>query len=406
MSATLDEEFDEAQRWSPAGLAEQPGKDARWFATKGMIRLLVTNAMYGYSLASFFLLPKHLAVSFAASPAQIGRVTGILSTASLLCFPILGPALRRLGYRRASVLGFLLLALGAAAFPLFSRIGIAMLGARVIQGIAAAGVFAAGLAMAAAFAPKDKLAQTMGLVGSASLAMGAVAPALGEPLAARFGFTPVFLLAALAAVVGAWVSLGLPDGGRELPATGTAAPARGKALPVLATLAIVGAGYNVVMAFLAPFALRRGFPAVSGFFISYTLAALFIRVFCGRITDAFGTKRTAAGGIVIYGLVIAGIGVFGPAQRVLWGVLFGLAHGALFPALMAMLFERVPATARARLAALSNSVIHLGMMGVFAFGALAGVAGFPAVFVLTGGLVGGAAWLVERRGGMGGADNP
>jgi len=397
MSAILDEEFDEAQRWSPASPAVKPGQDSRWYATKGIVRLLVTNAMYGYSLASFFLLPKHLAVSFAATPAQIGRVTGVLSTASLLCLPILGPVLRRLGYRRASVLGFTLMGLGAAAFPLISRIGIAMLVARAIQGIAAAVVFTAGLAMSSAFAPKDKLTQTMGLVGSASLAMGAVAPAIGEPLAERFGFAPVFLLAALAAFIGAWVSLGLPEGGREPAPAATPARSRFTALPLLASLAIVGAGYNVVMAFLAPFALQRGFPVVRGFFISYTLAALFIRLFCGMITDRFGTKRTAAGGIVIYGLVIAAIGVFGPAHRVLWGFVFGLAHGALFPALMALVFERVSASARGPLAALSNSTIHLGMMGVFAFGALAGHTGFPTVFAIVGSLVGLSALLVRRR---------
>ena len=397
MSAILDEEFDEAQRWSPASQAEKPGQDTHWYATKGIVRLLVTNAIYGYSLASFFLLPKHLAVSYAATPAQIGQVTGILSTASLLSLPLLGVAMRRLGYRRASVLGFVLLGLGAAVFPLFSRIGVAMLMARAIQGVAAAVVFTAGLAMSAAFAPKDKLTQTMGLVGSASLAMGAVAPAIGELLSERFGFAWVFLLAALAAFIGAWVSLALPDGEREHAPANTPTQSKRNALPLLATLAIVGAGYNVVMAFLAPFALQRGFPVVRGFFISYTLAALFIRLFCGVITDKFGTKRTAAWGIVIYGLVIAAIGVFGPAHRVLWGFVFGLAHGALFPALMALVFERVSAAARGPLAALSNSLLHLGMMGVFAFGALAGHTGFPTVFALVGGIVGLSSVLVGRK---------
>jgi hypothetical protein len=69
------------------------------------------------------------------------------------------------------------------------------------------------------------------------------------------------------------------------------------------------------------------------------------------------------------------------------GFVFGLAHGGLFPALMARLFEGVDPAARITLAGLANGLLHLGMMSVFLLGALANHTGFALVFVSAGALV-------------------
>ncbi len=63
------------------------------------------------------------------------------------------------------------------------------------------------------------------------------------------------------------------------------------------------------------------------------------------------------------------------------GVGFGLAHGALFPALMALLFVDAEPAGRARLAGLANGVMNLGMLSVLGFGQLAKHLGLSAVFV-------------------------
>jgi hypothetical protein len=75
------------------------------------------------------------------------------------------------------------------------------------------------------------------------------------------------------------------------------------------------------------------------------------------------------------------------------GLVFGIAHGALFPALMAMLFHDTAPAARAKLAALSNGVMNLGMLTVLGFGQLANHVGLVAVFVITGLLVAASGWL-------------
>jgi len=62
------------QRLSPAILEVLPGRDEstgeQWFFSPVFVRLLATNAAFGFSISAFYLLPKHLAVSFAATPGQ------------------------------------------------------------------------------------------------------------------------------------------------------------------------------------------------------------------------------------------------------------------------------------------------------------------------------------------------
>jgi predicted MFS family arabinose efflux permease len=388
MSAPSNEEIDDNEPPSKAiaQLVSAKGGKKAWLLSPVFVRLLTTNAMYGYSLASFYLLPKYLTLTFASSPTQIGQVSGIFSLTSLLSLPILIPLLNRFGYRRVSILGYFVCALCALAFPLFKTVGLAMLCARALHGLAASVVFSAGLSLVSLYAPPGKLTEAMGLVGAASLSMGALAPALGEALSAHYGFSPVFLLAAATALLGAALSRDLPQdqnlSSPSLPgSTGT------QNLTYLTVLAIIGAGFNVVIAFLAPFALARGFHTVSEFFVSYTLSALIVRIFGGALTQRFKLTQIVKSGILLYGLVMIGIGVLGPGPRVLLGLLFGLAHGALFPAHMALLFKGATGIDRTRLAVLANSLLHLGMMSVFLFGTFADYAGYPSVFITVGSVV-------------------
>ena len=394
MSAQPDEETADIgeQCLSPAILEVFSGQDETW-GEKGLfspvfVRLLATNAAFGFSVSTFYLLPKHLAVSFAATPAQIGLVTGIFSLAAMLSVPFLGPLVERWGHRRALLRGYFLMAACAFAFTLVSRIGPVLWTLRVLQGLAASIVFAASVALVSAVAPPGRLGQAMGLSGAASLAMSAVAPAIAEALGAGYGFGYAFALAGVAALLGALASRGLPRPDQPRPSAWTRpAIPRPSIRAVLVTLVLTGAGFNVVMAFLAPFALRHGIQAVRGFFFAYTVAALGIRVLGGGLTDRLGLRRTATAGITLYGIVIAAIGLAGPAHLVWLGFGFGLAHGGLFPALMALLFEDVAPGERTWLAGLSNGVLNLGMLSVSLFGALANHAGFEVVFVLAGALV-------------------
>jgi predicted MFS family arabinose efflux permease len=80
------------------------------------------------------------------------------------------------------------------------------------------------------------------------------------------------------------------------------------------------------------------------------------------------------------------------------GLVFGLAHGALFPALMALLFHDAEPAERAKLAAFANGVMNLGMLTVLGFGQLANHFGLASVFLTTGTLVAASAFLRDKVG--------
>jgi MFS family permease len=386
------------QRQSPATQDPVLGPNAsaalprkRWM-TKPFIRLLATNMAFGFSASCFYLLPKHLTVSYRATPGMVGTVTGIFGLTCVVVVPWLGRTVNRLGLARTILLSQALMAVASLGFVLLGGVGLPMLVLRVLQGLATAGVMTAGVAMVCELAPAEKLGQAMGLAGAAGLVMNALAPAIAEPVGARFGFDWVFAMSALAAALGALAARKLPAGQRRVDVTSPLSVPR-RTRPILLALALTGAGFHVAMAFLAPLALKRDVHAVRGFFIAYTLTALAVRLGGGSLTDRLGLRRTAAFGMLVYGVFIAGLAGLGPVTIVPLGIGFGLAHGALFPALMALLFADAQPSERAKLAGFSNGVMNLGMFSVLGFGQLANHIGLPAVFVLTGALVAFSAWL-------------
>jgi MFS family permease len=384
--------LDDRQRVSPAARVFIPGANEhtgpspkRWWSGP-FIRLLATNAAIGFSISCFYLLPKHLTIAYAASPGQVGAVVGVFGLMCVLVVPWLGRAVNRLGLPRTLVVGQILLGACAFAFASLSGIGAAMMLLRALQGLATAGVMTAGVAMVCELAPAHKLGQAMGLAGAASLIMNAIAPAIAEPIGTHYGYGWVFAMSGATALLGAMVARRLP-GSAEIAASSTRLPLPRHAFAVLVALAVTGAGFHVVMAFLAPLALSRGIETVGGFFVAYTVAALAMRTVGSSLSDRLGLARAAVAGIFTYGIFIAAIAAVGAMSLVGLGFGFGLAHGVLFPALMALLFHETPPGDRSRLAAFANGVMNLGMLTVLGFGQLANQAGLVAVFVLTGVLV-------------------
>jgi predicted MFS family arabinose efflux permease len=318
---------------------------------------------------------------------------GIFGLTCVLIVPWLSRWINALGLRRSLTYSFLLLAASSLAFVFPGQVGIGMLLLRTLQGLATAGVMTAAVAMACELAPPQKLAQAMGLAGAASLIMNAIAPAVAEPIGAAYGFIWVFGLSGVAALVGAWIAGGLPAGPIQIQVEART-PFSRRSVTILAALALSGAGFNVVMAFLAPLALSRHMDVVRGFFVAYTVAALGVRILGSRMTEWLGLQRTAMLSLLGYGTAIAAIAGLGPKTIVLLGLGFGLAHGALFPSLMALLMVDVEPTARTRLSSYANGVLNLGMLSVTGFGLVANHAGLVAVFISTGAMMAASVWVL------------
>jgi MFS family permease len=371
--------------------------------SRPFIELVVAQALFGFAYATFLLLPKLLAVSYGATAREIGFVMAAFGVVSLATIPLVGPVVSRLGRRRTLILGNLLLAGSALAFVLVTRAGLAAAVLRGLHGVAWSLFFAAGMSLVADIAPPSRLGQAIGLYGGAALAMNAIAPAVAEPIAAHFGGKPVFVLSAAVALAGAWFCRRLPVGvasvGSSAPANGVRPPRTGL-VPVFVVLTVGGLAAAGMFTFVAPFALAHGIPTVRGFFIAYTATALGVRVAGARLTDWAGHRRSALAGGVGYGVVVMVMGLFGPGHLALIGAAFGVAHGIVFPAVMALILQGASSAVRPRLLALANGAINLGIVGVGLLGAAAQHLGYPAVFVATGAVTFGSALLLLLPAGL------
>jgi len=370
-----------------ASRAADPPLVSRAFAD-----VIVAQLFFGFAYSTFVLLPKLLAVAYGASAREIGAVMATFGVLSLAVSPAIGPIAKRLGLRRTMTAGDLVLAVSAIGFMFVQSAGPFAALLRGLQGIAWALCFGAGMALCAEVAPPARLGQALGIFGAASLGMNAVAPVIAEPIAAHFGARPVFALAAAAALVGARLCRRLPadTGDKRPPAPAPSEPrpdgwsAVRERAPVFVVLGVGALAAGSMFTFVAPFALSRGVGAVGRFFAAYTLAALASRFALARFADRTGHRPVALTGGVGYGLAVIAMGALGPAHLVAVGAAFGLAHGIVFPALMALVLSGVPGTERPRLLGWANGAMNLGIVGLAPLGSVAGAIGYPAVFVATG----------------------
>lgn len=380
-----------------------PGESDVLF-TPAFVRLLAMQAAYGFSFSMFFLLPKYLAAA-RATPTQIGFVMGGFGVACVLTIPFLQPIIARLGRRGALMAATSSLAVAGAAFAAIAPVGIGAVFLRAAEGVAWTIMFSTGLLLTAEMAPRHRLAQAIGLAGGAALIMNAVAPAVGEPLADRFGYRPVFLLAAVAALVAAAMARRLPKASTAVgvtDATGRRTPAPdvvdapGQRLPIYLVFGISGLAFSSIFTFLAPFALAHGVLAIRPFFFAYTAAALGVRVLGGRMVDRIGHRLMASAALALYGVTIASTGVVGPHHLAALGFFFGLAHGAVYPAIMALLINYTAVDRRPRVLGMANGAMSIGVSAVFPAGILVSRVGYAGTFAVVGVLVAAAAAIIRR----------
>src|SRR6478735_1655356 len=223
--------------------------------------------------------------------------------------------------------------------------------------------------------------------GAVALATSALGPAIAEPIATRFGARPLFLISAAVGLAGAWFCRRLPPGAIALAPD--PAPKRGSTTVraraiVIGVLAVGSMASAAVSTFVAPFALAHGIAAVRGFFVTYTLTALAVRIGGTRLVDRLGHRRTAFAGAAGYGLVVIALAIAGPAYLIPLGAAFGVVHGIVFPALMALVLGEAARADRPRLLAFANGAINIGIAGLGGIGLIADRVGYSPVFLVTG----------------------
>jgi MFS family permease len=310
------------------------------------------SALVAIDLALFSaivpLLP-HLAARLDLSKIQSGMLLGAYSGAVVVAAVPVGHLADRVGMRSVTVVGSLLMAVATAAFALSDTFLLLFL-ARMVQGVASAVAWSAGLAWLAERTPAHRRGGAIAIANASATGGMIAGPLLGGAVASAIGIRGTFLAAAVISLLLAGWGLFEPDARahaeREAsfrPALRAAASERLIAVSfvVILLVALVGGTLQVLMP------LHLGHHGVSQSTLGWlyaggaALGALAITI-TGRIGDRRGRLPIATIACLLLGLTVAvlllplGTALFGamlvviaPVQSVLYGVGYPLgADGA------------------------------------------------------------------------------
>src|SRR5205807_10343515 len=233
--------------------------------------------------------------------------------------------------------------------------------------------------------PPARRGWALGIYGVAGLTATAIAPLLGEWVIRRLGFRALFTMAAAVAAVAGWIVLGLRERGRATPR-----PVQGflwerGALGEVFRLSMgvtlfFGLGAGTIFVFLPTFAERLGVQTLALFYTAYSLSAIAVRVFGGRLSDVHGRRAVIvpsmfaqAGATALLATVAFLVSRTSatPVVPVLFltGLLAGGAHGFLYPGLAALVTDHTPETRRGVVVGIFSAVFLAGQTtGAFVFG--------------------------------------
>jgi MFS family permease len=370
--------------------------------TRSFVSLLLAQSAFGYAFASFFLLPKFVTTELGRGPEQIGLVMAAFGATAVIGIPLVGSLVDRLGRRRFMTAGALLMAATSLGFLWVEEVDALIFALRGLQGIAFAMTFIASATLVTDQAPPERLGQALGIFGVSMLSMHAVAPAVVEELATRFDWDAVFVSACAASLACALLTGFVREPAARPLADDTVTSLweilrRPRSVRIAAVTGLSGAAFGAMMTYSQPFALEQGRTHVRGFFVSYAIAAVTVRVLFGGAADRVGRDRVSVVSLAGYAVVVLAMAGLRPWMLEPLGVLYGLTHGLFYPAFNALAIEGAGVHERGKVMAIFNGAFNVGSSGAtLALGFLAASMGYPPVFLAAGaGVV--LAWLVLVR---------
>jgi MFS family permease len=358
-------------------------------------RAMLAAFFFFGSLNGFVLLPLYIH-QLGGTEASIGLVQGLYSATGIVCQPLVGAWIDRLGRRTFMLLGTSVLTVATAAFLVVSSMpGLAVL--RAVHGVAFSAFFVANYLYVVDLVPAERRGWALGIFGLSGLISTSLAPLLGEFLARHWGFRILFVFSTLLAVAATAVTERMRDVRPPTLGVGTTVDVFRDSVRELWRLHMglmfcFGLGTGTIFTFLPTFAEHLGVRGLGLFYTAYAVAAMLVRLVGGQLIDLRGPRAVIIPSMFVQvgaALVLALVAWFiSPAGRVpvlpflfLAGFLAGGAHGFLYPALSALLVDVTPESRRARAVGTFSSVFLLGnASGAMAFGYVAHGLGYRATW--------------------------
>lgn len=352
---------------------------------------------------AFFLLFPIFLKQIGATTAEIGLVAGIFRASSLIGRPLAGWQVDRRGRRPVILAGVVLVIIAWLSLFPFPRLGVLFVAMRVLHGVGVA-LYDSGLTtLMADLSPPAHRAQVFAVYTVWITLPNALMPAAGEFVMRRWGFYPLFVLAAVVAGLALAIVLGFPETIRDTHERGKLDRGGVRAGTTLfLASALLGGAYGTLATFVPVARIAAAPGRVGLFFFSYFTGLIAI-----RLAEGLGAERLVSPRLLFpaFGTLVAGLGALSvltsPVILAIVGLVCGASHGIMFPLLYALMVVASPREERGRMLSLLAAAFDLGMViSSFGFGALGeflgyrGIFGSAAVAVALG--AGAVAWLGRR----------
>ncbi len=369
------------------------------------------NTAFFLSLLAFVpTLPLYV-TELGGGETAVGLVVGAFPLAAIAVRTFAGPAADRWGRRPAMVLGSTIFVAAALGYLLARSIPV-LLAVRVFHAAGIAFFGTAAAAYAADVSPPGRRGEALSLFGMSSNVALAASPIIALALYRWSGIGAVALGAAAAAGVALGTTLALREGRAGATAPFRSGPAGDGRLPVVLfhprclwpALAIFGYAltFTALLAFLPLFAEARNIANPGWFFTAYSGAVIGARLFAGRLADRLGRLAVILPG---FGLVAGGLALLSVTGDLAWLVLaalvYGLGGGLVFPGVLTLAVDLVPAAERgAAMATFYNAFelgLSLGAVGAGAWVERFGLAALYPALAAVALLITGLVWWRSRR---------
>ncbi|RJQ82259.1 MFS transporter [Pseudonocardiaceae bacterium YIM PH 21723] len=368
---------------------ETTSKRTLWHA---VLVALATGLAYLPFALTVPILPGYVTGTLHGGPAEVGAVVGGYAITALLCRPLFGALLNRIGARKLTVAGTVVITLATVSYPLAGSIP-ALIGLRLVMGIGMGAMLAATMVWPVQLVAKDRQSWALGLGGTVVyVALGMGAP-LGTLLDHALSTTTVFVIAGLAALLAVPIACVVPEV-RVPPksADDAPAPARailGTALPSGA-LAFAAFGFAAVASFSVAVLNSRGIAGGAAVVTGYSLTIVLLRLSSGWIRWEPTRPGPLASLFVVEAVGVVLIGLAdGLWLAVLGGVLVGVGMWQIYPMLGLFVVRSVSERQRATALSTFGACFTVGIAaGSGMLGLIAAAVGYRVMFFVCAACIG------------------
>ncbi|MFI0372075.1 MFS transporter [Actinomadura sp. 1N219] len=341
------------------------------------------------ALTGFYLLvpvvPLYAATG-GAGDTGAGLATGVMMAATVLMELAVPAVLGRCGYRLSIAAGLLLLGAPSAVLAVSPALPL-VLAACAVRGAGLGIIVVAGPALVAELVPSRRRGEALGVYGVAVGVPAVAALPLGLWLSEQLGYGFVFTAGAVVSLGTLATVIGLPSArGRVEQHRGVLGGLRdgGLARPTMIFAAVtLAAGILLTFLPLAVPAASRGTASLA--LLAQASTMPLARWLAGRYGD-----RRDPGRLLLPAVLAAAAGTAGlawphdPWITIAAAALFGAGFGAAQNVTLTLMFQRTSRSRFGQVSALWNLAYDGGMgVGAVGFGLVAGLAGYPAGFLLT-----------------------